>query len=374
MALWLVLKDFNGEIVLGGNEWTPAGAILNDAFVDVIQLQSAGCPMLPWNGTLAETDALAAFLSRSPTPGQPLPSENLLDLLATYGAFGGGGGPTPKLNDVLLAGNSSGLSDLLMNPAQQIDSDGPGSLKLGTVQATRIDMGNAVSPPGTDPLLLINQGGVQLNGSNAGIQYATTRANRAQHRFSQYGANTAGPGETGFKSRGGVIGSNKGVLDGDLLHRVTAIGVARDDVSIPLAALISLQVPPGGSLPASNYVSTEYELQLVPLEGPVNGAKVMFKVTSQGVPVLREVPLPGGGQASGVAILDAGGVAVIANPSVKAGTHFTLTYQDGGAVPVGVIAVIARAAGISFTIKSAAGAADATARVYWQLWEGHTGA
>lgn len=373
MALWLVLKDFNGEIVLGGNEWTPAGAILDDAFVDVIQLQSAGCPMLPWNGTLAETDALAAFLSRSPTPGQPLPSENLLDLLATYGAFGGGG-PAPKLNDVLLAGNVSGPSDILMDTGQQIDANGPKPLKLGTIQATQIEMGNAVSPPGTDPLLLINQGGVQLNGSNAGIQYATTRANRAQHRFSQYGPNTAGPGETGFKSRGGVIGSNKGVLDGDLLHRVTAIGVARDDVSIPLAGLISLQVPPGGSLPASNYVSTEYELQLVPLEGPVNGAKVMFKVTSQGVPVLREVPLPGGGQASGVAILDAGGVAIIANPSVKAGTHFTLTYQDGGAVPVGVIAVIARAAGVGFTIKSAAGVADATARVYWQLWEGHTGA
>ena len=238
-------------------------------------------------------------------------------------------------------------------------------------------MGNAVSPPGTDPLLLINQGGVQLNGSNAGIQYATTRANRAQHRFSQYGANTAGPGETGFKSRGGVIGSNKGVLDGDLLHRVTAIGVARDDVSIPLAALISLQVPPGGSLPASNYVSTEYELQLVPLEGPVNGAKVMFKVTSQGVPVLREVPLPGGGQTSGVIDLNGGGAAIIVTTSVKAGTHFTLTYQDTPLLPgfpVGVIAVIARAVGVSFSIASSAGVADAGRRVYWQLWEGHTGA
>lgn len=92
MALWLVLKDFNGAIVTGGSEWTPAGAILDDLLTNVAALQAAGCPMLPWTASPAQVNARNAFLSRSPTPGQPLASENLLDLLATFGAFGGGGG------------------------------------------------------------------------------------------------------------------------------------------------------------------------------------------------------------------------------------------------------------------------------------------
>lgn len=92
MALWLVLKDFNGAIVSGGSEWTPAGVILDDLLTNVVALQAAGCPMVPWTASPAQVSARNAFLSRSPTPGQPLASENLLDLLATFGAFGGGGG------------------------------------------------------------------------------------------------------------------------------------------------------------------------------------------------------------------------------------------------------------------------------------------
>lgn len=286
----------------------------------------------------------------------------------------GGGGATPTLSGVLATGNTSGANDLLLAPAQKLDTDVAGDLNLGTVNATKIVLGNAVSLPGTDPLVLINQGGVQISGSNAGLQYSTTRANRAQFRGNQFGANNAGPGVTGYKSRGAAIGDGAGVgrvgvLDGDLLFRITAIGVARDNNTIPLAALLSLQVPVGGSLPASNYVATELELQLVPLEGPVNGAKVMFKITSQGVPVLRETALPGGGRAAGVAILDAAGQAVIANPSVKAGTRFVLTAQDGGALATGNIRVIARTVGVNFTVASSAGAADAGVQAYWQLWE-----
>jgi len=118
--------------------------------------------------------------------------------------------------------------------------------------------------------------------SNAGMQYSTITANRAQIRFNQYGANTAGPGATGFKSRGVTIGALAGVVNGDLLYRITAIGVAPNNVDVPLAATVSIQVPAGFVPAAQNYVPTEYEVALVPLAGPLNGKRVVQVVSSEG--------------------------------------------------------------------------------------------
>jgi hypothetical protein len=281
----------------------------------------------------------------------------------------------PPLSAVLLIGNTSGASNILMVPAQQIDTDAAGTLKLGNVNATGFEIGKNSAPPGTDPMVLINQNGVQIGGSNAGVQYSTTRANRAQFRGNQFGANTAAPGVTGFKSRGATISSGfAGVADLDLLLRLTAIGVAPDNASIPLAALLTFQVPPGGAVPASNYVATEMELQLVPLQGPVNGATVFFKITSQGVPMLRETltrppPLPNlVGAVAGLAVTGVAGTIVVANPNVQAGTRVTLTIQPGGAAPTGPVWVSAITAGVGFTIQSVPG--DVGVQVYWQLWEG----
>jgi hypothetical protein len=63
---------------------------------------------------------------------------------------------------------------------------------------------------------------------------------------------------------------------------MTAIGVAPDGASIPLAALLSYQVPAGFVPAAQDWLPTEEELQLVPLLGPINGAQVSRKTTSEG--------------------------------------------------------------------------------------------
>jgi hypothetical protein len=122
-----------------------------------------------------------------------------------------------------------------------------------------------------------------LHGSNAGLQYSSTTANRAQFRGNQYGANTAGAGVTTFKSRGAAIGALGAVLPGDLLGRWTAIGVAADGASLQLAATISLQVPaayvPVGT---DSWVPTDYELALVALAGPANSRRNVQVVTSEG--------------------------------------------------------------------------------------------
>jgi hypothetical protein len=128
--------------------------------------------------------------------------------------------------------------------------------------------------------------------SNAGIQYSTLTANRAQLRVNQFGANSAGPGATGFKSRGLVIGQFPatpaafvGCIGGDILYRITAIGVAANNQDIPLAGTVTIQVPPGFVSPVApnnNYLPTEYEVALVPLAGPINGKRVVHLVTSEG--------------------------------------------------------------------------------------------
>jgi hypothetical protein len=123
--------------------------------------------------------------------------------------------------------------------------------------------------------------------SNAGIQYSfaatvLAEANRAQLRCNLFGAFPNGPGVTGFKSRGATIGALAGCIAGDILWRMTAIGVAPNGASIPLAALLSYQVPAGFVPAAQNWLPTEEELQLVPLLGPINGARVSRKTTSEG--------------------------------------------------------------------------------------------
>lgn len=309
--------------------------------------------------TKRDTSAYIAYDDALAVP--PLGVVNVQDAIDALKASG--------LSGVLGVGNVSGTNDILITAGQALDAETAlGTLMLGTGNAKIVALGNNTAAlADDDPIVVINQGGSSFI-SNAGMQFSSKRANRAQFRGNQFGANNAGAGATGFKSRGANIGDMLSVAAGDILYRITAIGVPADNVSVPLAALLSLQVPTAGV--GANYVATELELQLVPLEGPINGAKVMFKITSQGVPVLRETALPGGGAAAGLAVLGAGGSITVANPNVLAGTRFTLTVQDGGAAPSGsLIYVSARVAGASFTITSVAGAGDAGVQVYWQLWE-----
>lgn len=59
--------------------------------------------------------------------------------------------------------------------------------------------GTALVSDSVTGIVLVNQP-TPLNGSNAGIQYATTTANRAQFLGGQYGNNTGTPGISTFKA------------------------------------------------------------------------------------------------------------------------------------------------------------------------------
>jgi hypothetical protein len=63
---------------------------------------------------------------------------------------------------------------------------------------------------------------------------------------------------------------------------------------------------------------------------------------------------------------------LVIQPIVSATSRFVLTVQDGGTLASGNVQVTHRSVGgfaPNFTITSSAGAADAGAIVYWQLWE-----
>jgi len=287
----------------------------------------------------------------------------------------GGGAPVvPTLAAVLAAGNTSGPSDLLMDPTQALDLDAPGVMQIATrALATALALGYIVLPAGTASFqIFINQGGITLHGSGSGVQYSSDVASRAQYRVNQYGANTGVPGISSFKSRALAVGALAPVAAADVIFRATAVGVTGNN-SIPLSGMISINVTlvPAGQ----GYIATEYELQLCSIEGPANNRRPVFKITSQGVPVLRETIAANAlttDVAAGVALLDASGFLLIPNKNVKAGTRFVLAFQDGGTPgpPVGTPYVAARTVGVNFTVASSGLAADAGRFVYWQLWEG----
>jgi len=87
MALWIVLKDFVGKIA-GSAEVLAAAQILDDAVDNVPALAADGCPVVPWGASPAEVSARNAFLGHVVSPGSPIPSENLLDLLIAFGGIG----------------------------------------------------------------------------------------------------------------------------------------------------------------------------------------------------------------------------------------------------------------------------------------------
>lgn len=286
-------------------------------------------------------------------------------------------GAIPSLASVLAAGNKSGPNDILLQAPQSLDTDSATALKLGTANANEVSIGRPLGDAG-NLQVFINQGGVPFpippgTPSNAGIQYSTTFASRAQIRFNQFGNNAGVPGVSAFKSRGLTVGDIAGVVDGDTLVQISAAGVAPNppNNSLPIAALIGVVVPVGGSVPGHNWVGSDFEIQLVPIEGPINGRKRVFKLTSHGIPCLREIPAvvaPSNGQAAGLVTLGAGGWVLVPNSYVTAGTRFTLTIQDGGTVPSGAIYVASRIPGTSFTIQSNS-PLDIGVKVYYQLWD-----
>jgi hypothetical protein len=200
------------------------------------------------------------------------------------------------------------------------------------------------------------------HGSSADVQVSSLVANAPQFRCNQYGNNAGIPGLSTIKSRGATIGTLQAVLPGDVLLRLTAVGVPNDNASLPLAGLISILVPTGGVGP--NYVATNFEVQLVPLAGPINGRKQAFLVDSEGVLHVKE----SANTMAGLAVTGVGGSIVVNNARVSATTKFTLTIQDGGTAPTNGLYVSARVVGTSFTIQMI-NPADVGVQIYYQLWE-----
>lgn len=207
------------------------------------------------------------------------------------------------------------------------------------------------------------------NGSNAGFQYTSLVANRAQTRLTQYGANAGVPGISTLKSRGATIGTLAPVAVGDVIFGITAVGVT-DNLSIPLSGVNQCVV---SSVPAAaGWIGTEWIWQDVSKNGPANGRRTVFKIDSEGVPHLYEqntvmAQLQDG--TAGLATLDGAGNATVPNVNTSVTSRITLTIQDGtGVVPTGFVYVSARVAGTSFTISSVGGN-PAGVVVYWQIWE-----
>jgi hypothetical protein len=202
------------------------------------------------------------------------------------------------------------------------------------------------------------------NGSNAGLQFSTLVANRAQFRGNQYGNNGGVPGITTLKSRGTTIGDiSAPVIAGDIIYGATGIGVAPGSL-IPLSFLSRCVVATVGA----SWIATEYEMSLVPLVGPTNGVRKVFGVSSEGMQRVRE----SSDSMGGIAVLDAGGSAIIANTNIKTSgantSRILLTVQDG-VVPTGNMYIFAKTNGVSFEIRSTAGAADSGVNVYYQIYE-----
>jgi hypothetical protein len=275
------------------------------------------------------------------------------------------GGFVSGVGTVTLCAAKEGTGPIVITgPADAFAFYDAGGVLTGNVLFASIDpvTGNTLfgDPSATQDLFL--HSGPAVNNSNAGRQLSSLTANRAAFRANQYGANAGVPGVVGFKSRSGVIGGLASVVAGDVLWRATAIGVAADNASIPLAGFVSLVAasPLGG-----NYVPCEFIIDLAPLGGPINFRQQALRVDSEGVLHIKE----SANTMAGLAVLGAGGTVVVPNTRVTATTKFTLTAQDGGALLTGSLQQSARVVGTSFTIRSTVGAADAGVQVYYQLWE-----
>lgn len=288
------------------------------------------------------------------------------------GAQGGTGatGPTGGFNGTI-ADTAFTIVDATI-PTKQLMFDIKGSpLTLTTIVTDPTADRNFITPD-IDGTALVAQTGtdiVYIGGpissfptSNAGIQYNSLIANRAQIRENQFGNHTGVPGVSTFKSRGLTLGALAPVQVNDVIFRDTSVGVT-DNLSIPLSGLISIRV--SSVPPASGWIGTDYELQLVSKNGPANGRRIVFMVNSEGILQVRETP----NTMAGVMRTGVGGTITVSNTNISTTSRITLTIQNTGPgnPPTGFVYVSAKTAGSGFTIQSSSSQSDID--VYYQIWE-----
>jgi hypothetical protein len=251
----------------------------------------------------------------------------------------------------------------------QFKDDEQGALQLVIARSTgTIQFGNPVSPAATPGAARFfgNQAGT-LFGSNAGMQYSSLIANRAQVRFNAFGGHTGVAGMTGFKSRAVAIGGLLALNVGDVMLRLTAIGVPTNNASLNLAGLFSMQA----GIVGVAFVSTDFEFAQATSTGGTRptwlmvgeSADLQMKVAGARIRVKE-----GANAMQGVAVTGAGSVVNVPNTLITANTRISLTWQDGGAFPAGAPIPRGRTPGASFDIEST-NPADVGVKVFWQLWE-----
>ena len=246
----------------------------------------------------------------------------------------------------------------------------------GELWAKSYRVGSATGIPlyplaGQPDVLLINQS-TTFPGSNAGIQYSTDFAGaRAGARFNAFGNHGGLVNITGFKSRG-ALGTLGACVAGDVLLRLTAIGVTGNGIDIPLAGLLSFYLPATGVFPQS--LSPNLQIDLA--GSAINSHRPVWEVV--GLTGDLQMKLAGsriqikeGANAmQGAGALDPAGNLAVPNTLVTASTRIMTSYQAGGVhPPIGILYPSAQTPGVGFVISSAAGVADATLPVAWQLWE-----
>jgi hypothetical protein len=262
-----------------------AGDILNDAQGDahiIAGLLQIGGLLVALPNTSVEQACANAATAYARGGGDEIANGIML---AAAGGGGGGGSPFPVLDSVFkVTGTADPTKFLTVDLSNQATTSGVTIFpSAGISRPFRLPdiSGTAVVQEDTTGFVFIGAT-VQLHGSNSRMQLSSIISNGSQYRANQYGANTGAPGISTFKSRGATVGSLAGIIAGDVLFRATCVGVAPDNASIPLAAFITIQVPSGFVPAGQAWAPSEYELQLVPLAGPINSRRVVFKVGSEG--------------------------------------------------------------------------------------------
>jgi len=230
--------------------------------------------------------------------------------------------------------------------------------------------------------LFLNQTG-PLGGSASPVQMSYASKSLGV-RLAQYGAIAATANIGFFRSRGATIGANAACVAGDSLLNLTASGVAGDGVSVPLAGIFDLTIPAGQVYPQS--ISPDFRWQLS--RDTINSRRVVWSMqgitgdlimapkaaaaTQEERIRIRDAQASAGASANammGVAITGPGGAVTVNNTLITANTRISLTWQSGGAAPLGTpYEAIVRVLGVSFNIQST-NAADVGCQVFWQLWE-----
>jgi len=172
-----------------------------------------------------------------------------------------------------------------VDPTHMFFTDDTGIQTVEIVRATGVGTFQGITIPNAGgPLpgkLFIGQT-VSLHGSSADVQSSSVTANAAQYRSNQYGANAGNGGLSTFKSRGATVGSLAGCIAGDVIGGITCVGVCPDNAAIPLGGLLQCKVPAAFVPAGQNWLPTDWEMQTVPLAGPINSRRVVWRASSEG--------------------------------------------------------------------------------------------